>query len=79
MDFIENMEYKFVEVLSLDFRAVEESINRRSVSYRFGFLKNRMSLVQSRLNDISTLIKLKNHSLVQNLQKSVPKGTLGNN
>lgn len=70
LDFIENMEYKFIEVLSLDFQAVEESVNRQSVSYRFGLLKNRMNLVQSRLNEISTMVKLKNPSLLQSLHKA---------
>jgi hypothetical protein len=79
MDFIENMEYKFIEVLSLDFKAVDESINRQSVSYRFGLLKNRTNLVQSRLNDISIMIKLKNPSLLQNIQKSIPRDNTINN
>jgi|JI6StandDraft_1071083.scaffolds.fasta_scaffold13050_9 hypothetical protein len=63
------MEYKFIEVLSLNFQGVEESVNKQSVSYRFGLLKNRMNLVQSRLNEISTMVKLKNPSLLQSLHK----------
>lgn len=69
MDFIENMEYKFIEVLSLEFKAADETTNKQSVSYRFGIMKNRLNLVQSRLSDISTMIKLKNPSLLQSIQK----------
>lgn len=79
MDFIENMEYKFIEVLSLEFKAADEAVNRQSVSYRFGLMKNRLNLVQSRLTDISTMIKLKNPSLLQNIQKvTVPAGNSNN-
>lgn len=64
------MEYKFIEMLSLDFKAADEQTNRQSVSYRFGLMKNRMNLVQSRLTDISTMIKLKNPSLLQSIQRA---------
>lgn len=59
----------------MEFKAVDENVNRQSVSYRFGLLKNRMHLVHSRLNEISTMVKLKNPSLLQSLHKP-PKETL---
>ncbi len=64
LDFIENMEYKFLEMLTLDFIASPEDIIRENVTFRYNILKAKMIFVQNRLNDISALIKLKNPSLL---------------
>ncbi|KRX05983.1 hypothetical protein PPERSA_01061 [Pseudocohnilembus persalinus] len=70
LDFIENMEYKFLEMLTIDFIASPEDIIRQNVTYRYNILKAKMMFVTNRLTDISALIKLKNPSLLVQLQKN---------
>ncbi|KAL4456294.1 hypothetical protein ABPG74_014255 [Tetrahymena malaccensis] len=71
---IENMEYKFLEILSLDFVACDEDLVKQNVIYRYNILKAKMLFVQSRLEDISNLIKLKNPSLLVQIQKNTLSG-----
>lgn len=69
LDFIQNMEYKFVELLSCDFLASAEEAVRAQVAFRYNSLKSRLSLMHTRLQDISALVKAKNPSLLLQLQK----------
>lgn len=64
LDFIQNIEYKFIEMLNIDFIASPEDIIRQNVTYRFNLLKAKTMFVQSRLTDISSLVKLKNPTLL---------------
>ena len=75
LDFIQNMEYKFVELLSCNFIASPEDVIRAHICFRYNTLKSRLSLVQARLQDIESLIKVKNPSLL--LQLSKPSGRAG--
>uniref|UniRef100_A0A7S1DPD2 Spindle assembly abnormal protein 6 N-terminal domain-containing protein n=2 Tax=Hemiselmis andersenii TaxID=464988 RepID=A0A7S1DPD2_HEMAN len=69
LDFIQNMEYKFVELLSCNFIASPEDVIRAHICFRYNTLKSRLALVQSRLQDIESLIKVKNPSLLLQLTK----------
>lgn len=64
LDFIENMDYKFLEIISLDFIANPEDLVKQNVIYRHNVLKAKTLFVQGRLEDISNLIRLKNPSLL---------------
>ena len=72
LDFIQNIEYKFIELLSLDFANSPDDVVRRQIAYRYNSLKTKLSLMQDRINSISNLIKLKNPSLLLQIQKIVP-------
>lgn len=50
LDFIENMEYKFLEMLTLEFVAAPEDFVRQNVTYRYNILKAKMMYVENRLN-----------------------------
>lgn len=63
LDFIQNMEYKFVELLSCNFIASPEDVIRAHICFRYNTLKSRLALVQSRLQDIESLIKVPPPSL----------------
>jgi len=39
LDFIQNMEYKFVELLSVDFARAPEDVIRQHISYRYNTIK----------------------------------------
>ena len=78
LDFIQNMEYKFIELLSIDFVNSSDDVVRKQIAYRYNALKSKISLMQSRLNDINALVKLKNPSLLLQIQKT-PNKLQGNN
>ena len=69
LDFIQNMEYKFVELLSIDLKASGEDVVREQISYRYNAMKNRMALMQARLADVNALVKIKNPSLMLQLRR----------
>ncbi|KAA6423199.1 MAG: hypothetical protein FRX49_07186 [Trebouxia sp. A1-2] len=73
MDFIQNMEYKFVELLSCQFQASSEEHIKQQVTYRYNAVKSRLALMQARLADINALVKLKNPSLLLQLQSVPPR------
>jgi hypothetical protein len=69
LDFIQNMEYKFLELLSIEFAAANEDQIRQNISFRYSLLKAKSSVLQGKLKDIIALLKLKNPSLLLQLQK----------
>jgi len=73
LDFIQNMEYKFVELLSCDFIASPEDVVRQQITFRYNSTKSRLALMQARLQDINALVKVKNPSLLLQLQKTPPR------
>jgi len=70
LDFIQNMEYKFLELFSIDFMASNEETIRQSITYRYNCLQARYLTVESKLKEINGLIKLKNPSLLVQIQKN---------
>jgi len=70
LDFIQNMEYKFVELLSCKFQQSADSFIRQQISFRYNAMKSRLALMQSRLQEVNTVIKVKNPSLLHQLQKA---------
>jgi hypothetical protein len=78
LDFIQNIEYKFIELLSLDFANSPDDVVRRQIAYRYNSLKTKLSLQQDRINSINNLIKLKNPSLLLQIQKITPNSKVLN-
>ncbi|KAL0251247.1 hypothetical protein GEMRC1_000460 [Eukaryota sp. GEM-RC1] len=70
LDFIQSMGYKYVELLSLTFHAASESVVRQSISFRYNSLKSRLALTNNRLAEINSIIKVKNPSLLLQLQRN---------
>jgi len=70
LDFIQNMEYKFVELLSCNFARSPEDVVQHQITYRYNAMKSRLALMQARLQDINNLVKIKNPSLLLQLQKN---------
>lgn len=75
LDFIQNIEYKFIELLSLDFVASSEEMVRQQITYRYNSVKSKLAILQARLQDISALVKVKNPSLLLQLQRNPKKST----
>ena len=78
LDFIQNIEYKFIELLSLDFLASSEEMVRQQITYRYNSVKSKLAILQARLQDISALVKVKNPSLLLQLQRNPKKSSIKN-
>ncbi|KAJ0397184.1 hypothetical protein P43SY_005111 [Pythium insidiosum] len=50
LDFIQNMEYKFVELLSVDFLRAPEDVIRQHITFRYNSMKTRLQVLQTRLH-----------------------------
>mmetsp|Transcript_2976 Transcript_2976/g.4512 ORF Transcript_2976/g.4512 Transcript_2976/m.4512 type:complete len:221 (-) Transcript_2976:245-907(-) len=70
LDFIQNMEYKFVELVSCGCQRSSEDMIQRQITYRYNAMKQKLAVMQSRLHEINNLVKMKNPSLLLQLQKS---------
>lgn len=64
LDFIQNIEYKFIELLSADFMASSEEVVRQSITFRYNSVKSKVALMEARLKDVNNLVKVKNPSLL---------------
>ena len=62
LDFIRNMEYKFVELLNINFVRSPEDLVQQHITYRYNAIKSRLAIMQSRLADVNALVKVKNPS-----------------
>eukprot|EP00347_Sterkiella_histriomuscorum_P006158 403353844 len=69
LSFTQNIEYRKIELFRCNFQIVEEEIVKKHVSYRYQLSSFKNKLTQQRLNDLSKIIKLKNPSLLQQMQK----------
>ena len=76
LDFIQNIEYKFIELLSLDFVASTEETVRQQITFRYNSVKSKLAILQARLQDISALVKVKNPSLLLQLQRNPKKSSV---
>ena len=82
LDFIQNIEYKFIELLSIDFVNSPDDTVRRQIAYRYNALRSKLELMQNRIQTISNIVKLKNPSLLLQIQKAPSKlnsSTMRNN
>ena len=73
LDILQNFDYKFVELLSLDFINSPEETVRKHIAYRYGVLKTKFSMLNDRINTINNIIKVKNPSLMLQIQKTPSK------
>lgn len=109
LDFIQNMEYKFLELLSVNFVRSPDEVVRQQICFRYNAMKvgppggwrpgplpmprarpglirarataaqSRLAVMQARLQDVNNLVKIKNPSLLLQLQqqKSPPGSRTG--
>lgn len=73
LDFIQNIEYKFIELLSLDFINSPDDTVRKQIAFRYNSVKSKLALMQDRINTISNIVKIKNPSLLLQIQKTPAK------
>jgi hypothetical protein len=73
LDFIQNIEYKFIELLTLDFVNSPDDTVRKQIAFRYNALKQKYSMVQDRVNTINNIVKTKNPSLLLQITKTPMK------
>ena len=73
LDFIQNIEYKFIELLSIDFVSSPDDTVRKQIAFRYNSAKAKVELMQERINTISNIVKIKNPSLLLQIQKAPAK------
>eukprot|EP01016_Furgasonia_blochmanni_P056359 TRINITY_DN9595_c0_g1_i6.p1 TRINITY_DN9595_c0_g1~~TRINITY_DN9595_c0_g1_i6.p1 ORF type:complete len:148 (-),score=32.80 TRINITY_DN9595_c0_g1_i6:114-500(-) len=69
LEIVQTMEYKDIELIAFDFIAASEETIRQQITFRYGSLKSKLALMEGRLQDINELVRLKNPSLLLQLQK----------
>ena len=69
LDFNESVGYKTIEVLSLEFERVNHELNKMIVTYRFNLVKRRLMMLNGSLREVHGVLKVKNPSLYQKLNK----------
>eukprot|EP00884_Botryococcus_braunii_P000817 jgi/Botrbrau1/10736/Bobra.180_2s0006.1 len=70
LDFIKNLEYKFVDLLSCHLEKANDDLTRGHVSQRFHHLRNKSIVLQARLEDVFSMVKLKAPSLALQLHRT---------
>ena len=73
LDFIQNIEYKYIELLSLDFVNSPDETIRKQINYKYNAVRTKLELVQNRIKAISNIVKVKNPSLLLQIQKAPAK------
>ena len=73
LDFIQNIEYKFIELLSVDFVNSPDDTVRKQITYRYNAIRTKLELLQNRIQAISNIVKIKNPSLLLQIQKAPAK------
>lgn len=73
LDLLQNIDYKFIELLSLDFYASGEDSVRQQITYRYNLTRALYNQTQAKLKQLSNSLKAKNPSLLMQIQKSIHK------
>ena len=71
MELFENLEHKFGELISLDFKSVSDDIIRQQISYRYNSMRATNNIVQNRINIINKVLKDMDPKLIFEIKKDV--------
>lgn len=70
LEIYQNLEYKYISLINLDFYCSNEETIRQNISFRYSVLQAKQNYVKNRLKDVTAIIKLKNPNLLLQIQKS---------
>ena len=74
--FSKALEFKTLNILSLNFVASNDLLVRKSIIFRYNSMKAKLTLIERKINDLVSILKEKNPILLNYLQKNlnlVPK------
>ena len=73
MELFENLEHKFGELISLDFKPVSEDIIKQQITYRYNALRATNDIIQNRIGIINDVLKDMDPQLITEVKKDVSK------
>jgi hypothetical protein len=73
LSIIQMSEYKNLELLALECQPGSEDLVRQHITFRYGSMKSKISMMEGRLQDIAELVRMKNPSLLLHIQKAPMK------
>lgn len=59
LEFIQNVEYKFIDLLVLPFRESPDHVVRADIAYRYNAVRSRLSIMSTKLQDVTALVKVR--------------------
>ena len=62
-----------MELLSCKFVASADDAVKQHITFRYNAVKSKLALMQARLADVNALVKVKNPSLLLQLQRTPPR------
>lgn len=77
LDIIENLQFKFVELVSLDFLLTPSDIIKQHLLFRYFSMKSQVESLQSRLQEVTDLVKQKSPSLLMAIKKTPMRAATG--
>ena len=69
LEIFENLEYKRILLLSLEFHDLDEELLKNYVIYRFTKIKMNKQIINKKLKDVFALLKIKNPQILMELNK----------
>ena len=82
MELFENLEYKFVELINIDFIPASDDLIREQISYRYNSMRALHEMTQSRIEIINSVLKDYDPQLINEVKTEINKtneGSKGNN
>ena len=82
MELFENLEYKFVELINIDFVPASDDLIREQISYRYNSMRALHEMTQSRIEIINSVLKDYDPQLINEVKTEINKtneGSKGNN
>ncbi|EEA06013.1 uncharacterized protein CMU_017670 [Cryptosporidium muris RN66] len=71
LKFLQNMDYKLLELVNLEFLQQSEDAVRNSITYRYNFLRSKVAIMEARFIEISNLLSIRNPVLLHYLQRRI--------
>lgn len=73
MELLENLEYKFVELININFVPASDDLIREQISYRYNSMRATHEITQSRIEIINGVLKDHDPQLINEVKKEIDK------
>ena len=73
MELLENLEYKFVELINLNFVPASDDLIREQISYRYNSMRAVHEITQSRIEIINGVLKDHDPQLIDEVKREISK------
>ena len=79
LEILENLEYKFAELISLNFSPVSKDFINKQIIYRYNSMRGLLDMTQNRIDIINGVLKDSDPSLISEVKTSISKITIDTN